>query len=121
MRKHTFENIASKSVGVITNTKVHRNGFVKYKILYRDMNDREHTSWSDWMRFDGYQIGDSIPVKYIVLPPTLGICNGLLEVNNHPQNQIQSMIAPVAIASIASLGVGYFIGKCLSKNKRSSG
>lgn len=113
---NTFENIVSLSVGIIMRSKVHASGgSVKYQILYKDNSGREHTRWSDWMRFDGYQIGDSIPVKVLTIPATYGLISDLIEVDSHPQKRIEPYILAMVAAGVGALIAGYNIGKSSKK------
>lgn len=111
MFKGIFESPISLSIGIIMRSKVHKNGAIKYEILYKDQSGREHTRWSDWMRFDGYQIGDSIPVKIITIPATGGLFSDLLEVNGHPQDRVEPYVLAMVLTGAAALFVGYHIGK----------
>lgn len=107
---NTFENPIALSVGIVMRAK-NKAGMVRYQILYKDNYGREHTRWSDWMRFDGYKIGDSIPVKSITIPATFGVVSALLEVDGNPQKHVAPYVVPVVAAGIAALFVGYGIGK----------
>lgn len=113
----TVNNIADKytnlSVGMIVDMKTNACRMVKYKILYKDYKDRQYAVWSNWMRDDGYRVGDSIPMKNITIP-SFGLLNMPLEVNNHPQKHVEPYIVAMVAAGIAALVCGYNIGK--SKN-----
>ena len=112
MIKVVFENPVSLSVGIVENMKHHaKTNMVRYEILYKDNNGREHTRWSDWMRFDGYKIGDGIPVKVLTLPASFGLMSDLLEVDGHPQKRIEPYVLAMVAAGIGALIVGYNIGK----------
>jgi hypothetical protein len=100
---------------MIMRMKVNRNGMAKYEILYRDESGRTHKRWSDWMRFDGYKIGDSIPVKIVTIPATCGLVSDLIEVNGHPQNHTETFILATAMIGVGTMLIGYKIGKKSTK------
>ena len=112
---NTFENIVSLAVGIIMRSKTHKNGAVKYQILYKDNSGREHTRWSNWMRFDGYKIGDSIPVKVLTIPATYGLISDLIEVDSQPQKHVEPYVLAMVAAGIGALVAGYSIGKSSKK------
>jgi hypothetical protein len=105
----------SVSIGLINKIKMGRNGAVQYEILYRDQWGREHTQWSDWMRFDEYKIGDSIPVKTASVQGTFGLLTYMKEVNGHPQKRVEPYVATMALACVGTLIAGYYIGKGKTK------
>lgn len=108
MKKMKFENPVCVSLGVVMNVKrCPRNELVKYQIAYRDDNGRDRMQWSDWMRDDGYEIGDSIPVKALILP----MMSMLLEVDNTPQSHVDLYSAAIVGMGMFALIAGYFIGK----------
>jgi hypothetical protein len=112
MIKGVFESPVSLSVGIVMRMKVHnKSGAVRYEILYKDQSGREHTRWSDWMRFDGYQIGDSIPVKVLTIPATFSLISDLLEVDGHPQNHVEPYVLAMVATGVVALFTGYRIGK----------
>ena len=116
MIKVSFESPVSLSIGIVMQMKNHKKaGMVKYEILYKDNNGREHTRWSDWMRFDGYKVGDSIPVKVLTLPASFGLMSDLLEVNGHPQDCVAPYALAIVAAGVGALMLGYNIGKTRNK------
>ena len=114
MRVNAFENVVSLSIGIVMRSKTH-NGAVKYQILYKDNSGKEHTRWSDWMRFDGYKIGDSIPVKVLTIPATNGLISDLLEVDNQPQKRVEPYVLALVLTGVGALFAGYCIGKDRNK------
>ena len=111
MNKNHLEDFVSLSVGIIYKMKVNKEGLVQYEIAYKDCNGKEHRKWSDWMRLDGYKIGDSIPVKTMTVPGTCGLVSVMLEVNKHPQKRMEPYVGAIAITGICALIAGYNIGK----------
>jgi hypothetical protein len=110
-RKERTSNF-SVSLGMIVHAKVdNKSGVVKYNIKYRDAYGREHTQWSDWMRFDGYGLGDSIPVKTVSVPGTCGLITVMTEVNGHPQKPVEPRAIAMMLTCVGSLLVGYHIGR----------
>jgi hypothetical protein len=117
MKKHIIENPVSLSLGIVMHMKANRrNGMVKYQILYKDNRGREHTRWSDWMRFDGHQVGDGIPVKILTIPATFGIMSTLMEVNGQPQNYAEPHILSMALIGAGAFCLGYYINHKKSSN-----
>lgn len=105
-----FNKMTALSLGMIEEVRYNRQGFVKYKIIYKDYQDRKFVAWTNWMRDDGLKIGDSIPVKNLAIP-SFGLLNVPVEVNNHPQRYVEPYVAAMVLAGVGALIAGYHIGK----------
>ena len=109
-KKCSFDHLDSHSIGSIEEIKVRKNGTVKYKIVYPDYKGRVYSAWTDWMRNDGYEIGDSIPVRNVAIP-SFGLLNIPLSINSNPQKHVEPYVAAMVAAGIGALIAGYQIGK----------
>jgi hypothetical protein len=110
IKKPNFTDVNTVSIGVIEGVKKRVNGSAKYRITYRDYKGREYSAWTDWMRDDGYEIGDSIPVSNLSIP-SFGLLNVPTSVNNHPQHHVEPYVAAMVLAGVGALIAGYNIGK----------
>ena len=102
-----YENIHAVSLGLVEQRKEHNN-LVKYKISYKDSEGKLHSTWTNWMRDDGYKVGDSIPVKSIA---PFGRVNIPVAIDCQPQRHIAPYIAALAIVNTCSWVIGYKKGK----------
>lgn len=114
-KKCRFDNLNTHSVGIIEKIKKRKDETVKYKISYPDYKGRVYSAWTTWMRDDGYQIGDSIPVKNIAIP-SFGLLNIPLSINSNPQKYVEPYVAAMVATGIGALIAGYHIGKHSKKN-----
>ena len=114
IKKCMHDNINTVSIGIVEEMKTRLSGDVKYKIAYRDYKGRVYSAWTIWMRDDGYNVGDSIPVRNVSVP-SFGLLNIPLAVNNHPQRYVEPYVAAMVLAGVGALIAGYNIGR---NNKR---
>ena len=114
-KKCPLDQFNTHSIGVIEQMKARLNGNVKYKIMYRDYQGRTYSAWTTWMRDDGHNVGDSIPVKNVTIP-SFGLLNIPLSIDNNPQRYVEPYVAAMVVAGIGALIAGYHIGKN-SKNE----
>ena len=110
MKIKNFECPTTMSIGVIEEMKMRMNGTVKYKVLYRDYKGRDFSAWTTWVRDDGHSVGDNIPIKNVAIP-SFGLLNVPVAVDNHPQRYVEPYMAAAIITGIASMFIGYCIGK----------
>lgn len=108
MRK--YDEMNALSLGLIEQRKEKSNSQVKYKILYKDYNGKEHKTWTNWMRDDGYKVGDSIPVRSIAVP-SFGLVNLPVAIDNNPQTFLAPYILGVIVGCASTLFLGYQLGK----------
>lgn len=110
-KRNDFNDSINVVVGVVEDIKTNDHGAVRYKIAYRSDSGREHRTWSNWMRNDGYKIGDSIPVKTASVPGTFKLVSVPIEVNRSPQRRVEPYTASLALAATCGLLIGLMIGK----------
>lgn len=109
-KKNNFSEMKTVSIGIVEEKKVRRNGDAKLKISYRDFKGREYTAWTTWIRDDGHNPGDSIPVRNVSVP-SFGLLNVPVSVNNHPQRYVEPFVAAMVLTGIGAAFAGYHIGK----------
>ena len=110
-----FESPLNVSVGCIESVRVNKKNRVKYEIAYLDKGGKEHVSWSNWMRDNGYAAGDNIPVESTSIPFTFGLCSKLTEVNGVIQHHKSSYVFPMIVTFLGMFTTGLFIGKNVSE------
>lgn len=112
-----LEKFINPLIGQVEEVKRHQNGFVKYKIAY-SYNDRVYHRWSSWIKYDGYEVGDSISLKMLHFPSKQAIIRLPIDVNNNPQQYPIATGILIGTACAATGIVGLVIGRALSSKKQ---
>ncbi len=99
------------SVGMIEQMKINKCNLVQYQIAFRDDNGNTNKKWTNWMRYDGYEPGNSIPIKILTVNLPVSQLNILLEANNTPQVHYESYVITTVMAGLVALWAGYSAGK----------
>ena len=105
----------SVSLGYIDEMKINKNGFVKYKVLYKSNGGKNRTLWTDWMENEGYSVGDSIPVH---AREFAGVSKPI-SVNQNPQRSDSPYVFAMVIATVGAFVTGYVMAKnedCIKKS-----
>lgn len=110
-----LERFINPLIGEVVDVKRHPNGFVKYKIRYI-YNGKKYNSWSSWIKYDGYEVGNSIAIKVLHFPKEKTLFRIPIDVNSNPQTHpvIDGLFAGSCCALIGA--VCFAIGRA-SKRK----
>jgi len=98
------------SLGVIEKLKRNEADDVRYLIRYKTEDEKEHLVWSNWMRDDGYKVGDSIAVRGYRVTKLLPF-NVTRDIDRHPQTDHRPLAVALAVFGVGAAVIGFILGR----------